>query len=132
VLAILALFGGKLWGAVWLDPVMGIAGAVLVSVWAVGLIRDTARVLLDAEMNAPVVAEIREVIASSPIPATLVDLHVWRVGKGRYACIVALETAAAAEPEDFKRLLGVHEELVHINVEINRAGSPLAGASAPN
>jgi Co/Zn/Cd efflux system component len=54
VLAILALMGGKLWGASWLDPAMGIVGAGLVAVWAYGLLRDTGRVLLDADMNAPV------------------------------------------------------------------------------
>ena len=59
VLAILALIGGKLWGAQWLDPVMGIVGAGLVAVWAYGLLRDSGKILLDAEMNAPVVAEIR-------------------------------------------------------------------------
>ena len=63
VLAIIALAGGKYLGATWLDPVMGIVGTVLVGRWAVGLLRDTGRVLLDAEMDAPVVAEVREVIA---------------------------------------------------------------------
>src|SRR4051794_8062220 len=60
VLAIIALLGGLYFNASWLDPMMGIVGAVLVSVWAWGLIRQTGRVLLDAEMDAPVVAEIRE------------------------------------------------------------------------
>ncbi len=69
VLAILALIGGKFWGAAWLAPVMGIVGAGLVASWACGLIRQTSRVLLDAEMDAPIVEEVREVIASSPIPA---------------------------------------------------------------
>lgn len=122
VFAIAALFGGKLLGASWLDPVMGIVGAVLVASWAWGLLRESGRVLLDAEMDAPVVAEIREVIASSPIPAEITDLHVWRVGKGKYACIVALavEGATAATPDFFRRLLGVHDELAHVTVEVNR------------
>jgi cation diffusion facilitator family transporter len=120
VLAILALMGGKLWGASWLDPVMGIVGAGLVAVWAYGLLRDTGRVLLDAEMNAPVVAEIREVISSSPIPAHISDIHVWRVGKGKYACILSLVTKDEVEPDYFKRELSVHEELIHISVEVNR------------
>jgi cation diffusion facilitator family transporter len=120
VLAIIALFGGKLWGASWLDPVMGLVGAVLVSVWAYGLLRDTGRVLLDAEMNAPVVEEIREVIAASPIKAQLDDLHVWRVGKGKYACILSLATDNDVKPEYFKKQLSIHEELVHISVEINK------------
>ena len=122
VLAIIALFGGKLWGASWLDPVMGLAGAVLVAVWAWGLLRDTGRVLLDAEMNAPVVDEIRGVIAASPVKAGLSDLHVWRVGKGKYACILSLATDNEASPEYFKQQLSIHEELVHISIEINRIG----------
>ena len=120
VLAIVALMAGKFWGASWLDPVMGIAGAGLVAVWAYGLLRDSGRVLLDAEMNAPVVAEIREVIEASPIKANVCDLHVWRVGKGKYACILSLVTTYDVEPDYFKRQLRVHEELVHISVEVNR------------
>ena len=123
VLAIIALFGGKLWGASWLDPVMGLVGAVLVSVWAYGLLRDTGRVLLDAEMNAPVVEEIREVIAASPIRAQLNDLHVWRVGKGKFACILSLATDNEVSPEYFKQQLSIHEELVHISIEINQFGA---------
>ena len=127
VLAIIALFGGKLWGASWLDPVMGLVGATLVSVWAFGLLRDTGRVLLDAEMNAPVVAEIREVIEASPIKARLCDLHVWRVGKGKYACILSLATDNEASPEYFKRQLSIHEELVHVSIEINLVGEQDTG-----
>ncbi|MFX1682280.1 CDF family Co(II)/Ni(II) efflux transporter DmeF [Mitsuaria sp. CC2] len=121
VLAIVALLGGRWWGADWLDPVMGIAGAVLVAVWARGLLQDTGRVLLDAEMDAPVVDEIREVIAAAPWPATIADLHVWRVGRAQYACIVSLVTdSPEALPDDVRRMLSIHEELVHVTVEINR------------
>ncbi|WP_333873215.1 CDF family Co(II)/Ni(II) efflux transporter DmeF [Methylobacter sp.] len=119
MLAILALIGGKFLGANWLDPVMGIVGAGLVAIWAYGLLRDTGRVLLDAEMNAPVVAEIREVIDASPIKADITDLHVWRVGKGKYASILSLAVTDAAEPDDFRRQLSIHEELVHVTVEVN-------------
>ncbi|MGA9665295.1 MAG: CDF family Co(II)/Ni(II) efflux transporter DmeF [Gallionella sp.] len=122
VMAIIALLGGKLWGASWLDPVMGLAGAALVAVWSYGLLRDTGRVLLDAEMNAPVVAEIREAIAASPVRARLCDLHVWRVGKGKYACILSLATDNEVSPEYFKQQLSMHKELVHISIEINRTG----------
>jgi cation diffusion facilitator family transporter len=124
VLAILALLGGKYLGANWLDPVMGIVGAGLVSVWAYGLLRDSGRVLLDAELNVPVAQEIREVIEQGPIRAEICDLHVWRVGKGKFACIVGLVTAEGAQPEDFKNQLRIHEELVHITVEVNRQPRP--------
>jgi cation diffusion facilitator family transporter len=121
VLAILALVGGKYFGAAWLDPVMGLAGTVLVGRWALGLLRDTGRVLLDAEMDAPVVAEVREVVAALPGPPRLQDLHVWRVGKGKYACIVSLATDDDIQAEAVREALRVHEELVHVTVEIERA-----------
>ena len=118
VLAIVALFGGKLWGADWLDPIMGIVGAVLVGIWSVGLLKTTARVLLDAEMDAPVVDEIREVIATSPVPASITDLHVWRVAANKYACILGVAASNEAKAEDFHRQLAIHEELVHVTVQI--------------
>jgi cation diffusion facilitator family transporter len=121
VLAIIALIAGRQWGANWLDPAMGLAGAVLVARWSVGLIRQTGMVLLDAEMDAPVVKEIREVIAASPIPATISDLHVWRIGKGSYAVVLSLVSSQAADAEYFRQQLRIHEELVHITVEVRLA-----------
>lgn len=118
VLAIVALTGGKLWGFAWLDPVMGLVGATLVAVWAYGLLRDSGRVLLDAEMDAPVVREIREVIEQGKVPARITDLHVWRVGRAQYACVLSLATTSRMDSDHFRRELGVHEELVHITIEV--------------
>jgi len=123
ILAIIALFGGKFGDANWLDPTMGIVGAFLVLIWAYRLLLDTGRVLLDAEMDAPVVAEIFEVINDSPIQAKITDLHVWRVSKNKYACILSLLTSENATPDDFKKQLSIHEELVHITVEINHCAT---------
>jgi len=118
ILAIAALIGGKYLGATWLDPVMGLVGTLLVGRWAWGLLRDTGRVLLDAEMDAPVVEEVREVVRGLPQPTTVRDLHLWRVGKGKYACILSLSTGAAIDANAVRRALSVHEELVHVTVEL--------------
>lgn len=96
VLAIVALVAGMHWGVTWLDPIMGIVGAVLVTVWAWGLLRSTGSVLLDAEMDAPLVAEVKQVIAELGHAIDIADLHVWRVGSERYACVVSLVTAATS------------------------------------
>lgn len=120
VLAIIALLAGKFWGAGWLDPVMGLVGAILVGVWAKGLLRDTSRVLLDAEMDTPVVQEIRDVVEQLPVKASITDLHVWRVSKDQYACVLTLATAAALDADSVRQALSIHEELVHVTVEINR------------
>lgn len=94
-------------------------GAVLVARWAWGLIRDTGRTLLDAEMDHPVVAEIREVIVGLPVQVEITDLHVWKVGRGKFACILALETQDDLNADQVRDALSIHEEVVHISVEIN-------------
>lgn len=118
VLAIVALVGGLYWGLAWLDPLMGLVGAALVSVWAWGLLRDSGRILLDAEMDAPVVAEIREVIERGEVAATITDLHVWRVGRQKYAVVATVTTPSDKDGEYFRRALCVHDELVHVTVEV--------------
>ena len=117
VLAILALTGGMVWGADWLDPLMGIVGAGLVAVWAWGLLRDSGRVLLDAEMDTPLVAEIREVIAELP-GTDIRDLHVWRVGQQQYACVLSLLMVNPLPAQQIRERLAIHEELVHVTIEI--------------
>src|ERR1039458_8203537 len=117
---IAALAGGKYLGATWLDPVMGIVGSVIVAAWAFTLLRDTGRILLDAEMDAPVVARIRNAVCGGRVATTIDDLHVWRVGKGKFACVLSVETAEAVSPDEIRSLLSVHEELTHVTVEVNR------------
>ena len=122
VLAIAALTGGWMYGWVWLDPVTGIVGAVVVAVWAKRLIADTARVLLDREMDHPVVDEIREVIVDQGKQGEthLTDLHVWRVGKGSYSCAISLLTHDKdLTPATVRSWLAVHEEIVHSTIEIH-------------
>jgi cation diffusion facilitator family transporter len=123
VLAIAALAGGWIFGWSWLDPVMGLVGAVLVAVWAKQLLTDTGKVLLDREMDHPVVDEIREVIeANSQTGQTrIADLHVWRVGRASYSCALSLVTGDPTLTADKVRAwLSVHEEIVHSTIEVNR------------
>jgi cation diffusion facilitator family transporter len=102
VLAIAALAGAKYLLIPWLDAAVGLFGSGLVAAWAIALLRSTGRSLLDAEMDAPVVAQIRQTLRDSPLPAKLDDLHVWKVGKGRYACLLSVTTATPATPEYFR------------------------------
>lgn len=121
VLAIIALIGGWVYGWSWLDPVMGVIGAVLVATWAKGLLIETGKVLLDREMDHPVVDEIREAVEIADAGETrITDLHVWRVGKGAYSCALAIVTHdRSLTPDDIRRRLSIHEEIVHSTIEIN-------------
>ncbi|MEZ5542938.1 MAG: CDF family Co(II)/Ni(II) efflux transporter DmeF [Pseudomonadota bacterium] len=129
VLAIVALVGGWIYGWSWLDPMMGIVGAVLVAVWAKGLIADTSKVLLDREMDHPVVDEIREVIEtdSDTGHTRITDLHVWRVGKKVYSCAMTLVTHdATLTPAVVRERLSVHEEIAHSTIEVHYCPDVLA------
>ena len=74
------------------------------------------------------VAEIVEVIEQGPVAAEIVDFHVWRVGRGKYACILSLLVEEQVAPEQFKERLSVHDELVHVTVEVNQRPQLEAGA----
>lgn len=122
VLAIGALFGGWMFGWNWLDPAIGIVGALVLAAWAKSLIAETGKVLLDREMDAPVVAEIREVVEEdvNDSRTRLVDLHVWRVGQGVYSCaLTAVTSDPALTPAILRKRLALHEEVGHSTIEIH-------------
>jgi cation diffusion facilitator family transporter len=120
VLAIVALVGGWLYGWSWLDPVMGIVGAIMVALWAKGLLLETGKVLLDREMDHPVVAEIKDVVEADT-QSQVADLHVWRVGKKVYACALTVVTRdRALTPAVVRERLSVHEEIIHSTIEIHQ------------
>ncbi|WP_347252806.1 CDF family Co(II)/Ni(II) efflux transporter DmeF [Dokdonella sp.] len=122
VLAIVALVSGWVYGWSWLDPLMGIVGAVLVASWAKGLIVDTGRILLDREMDHPVVDEIRDVVETGADAgeSRITDLHVWRVGKNVFACALTVVTHdLALDAERIRQQLSVHEEIVHATIEVH-------------
>jgi cation diffusion facilitator family transporter len=126
VLAIIALAGGWIYGWSWLDPVMGIAGAVLVAVWAKNLLSETGKVLLDREMDHPIVQEIREVVETGPEAGEtrITDLHVWRVGKAKYSCAISVVTHdVSLMPRRVREQLSAHEEIVHATIEIQQCAT---------
>jgi cation diffusion facilitator family transporter len=122
VLAIAALVAGRWAGWYWLDPVAGVLGAVIIARWSWGLLRQTAAVLLDASVDLGLGTRIRAQLESDEEKVS--DLHVWQVGPGQYACIVALVTAQPREPEHYRARLRGMKELVHITVEAQRCEGP--------
>lgn len=114
VLAIVALLAGRYAGWVWLDPVMGIVGAVVIARWSWALMRDTSAVLLDTA-DAHLVEEIQECV-ETPGDARIDDLHVWQIGPGVHAAIVSVAGNVSAAMVR-TRLKPVHE-IAHLTVEI--------------
>lgn len=115
VLAIAALLAGRYLGWVWLDPVIGIVGAIVIARWAWSLMRVTSAVLLD-QTDEHVAEEIRELV-EKPGDATITDLHVWRVGPEAHAAIVSVLGEATASAESIRERLKPVHEVSHLTVE---------------
>jgi cation diffusion facilitator family transporter len=118
VLAIIALFTGKAFGWIWMDPIMGIIGALIISRWSYGLLVDTGKVLLDRDVNQEAVEEIRSIIEADS-DNRVADLHVWRVGSHHLSTIVSIVTHFPRSPDHYKKLLADYDEIAHVTVEVN-------------
>jgi cation diffusion facilitator family transporter len=117
VLAIVALLAGSAYGWLWLDPLMGIVGALVIARWSWGLIRDAGAILLDVVREGEDLPdEIREALEGEGDRIT--DLHVWQVGPGHHAAIVSLATPAPKAPSAYKERLSHLHELSHVTVEV--------------
>ncbi|MFZ1741982.1 MAG: CDF family Co(II)/Ni(II) efflux transporter DmeF [Pontixanthobacter sp.] len=120
VLAIIALIAGSIYGWIWLDPLMGIVGSLVIARWSWGLIRDTGSTMLDyRQAGDPVSEKIRSIIEEAGDKIT--DLHVWQLGPGHHAAIVAVSTESQRSPADYRERLTKTAALSHITVEVNPA-----------
>ena len=127
VLAIFALLFGKYLGQQWLDPFMGLVGATLVVRWSRGMIRSSARVLLDLQAPDEVLGAIRKAIESEE-DNRVSDLHVWSVGPGIYAAEIAIVSSRPLDPDDYYKLLPEALGLVHVTVETHRCAAHVRDA----
>jgi len=119
VFAIAALSAALWLGWSWLDPVVGVVGAVVIAVWAWGLMRQSAAVLLDREMDHPLTQAVRATLESDG-DAKVADLHVWRVGRESFAVEVCIVADRPLAPSVYRERLDVHKELAHVSIEVNR------------
>ena len=122
VLAIVALFAGKAFGWIWLDALMGIVGAIVITVWSYGLLRDTSRILLDSGVEPEILSEIRTTIEEDA-DNRVTDLHVWQVGVEHFAAVLSLVTHYPKPVEHYKNLLRDFKKLHHVTVEVNHCTS---------
>lgn len=116
-LAIFALLTGKHFGWIWMDPVMGIVGAVVITRWSYGLLKDTTRILLDREAVPELIAKIRSTIEADA-DNLVADLHVWQVSPHQLSVIITVVTHFPKAPDHYKALL---QDLIgdaHVTVEV--------------
>ncbi|MGR5400599.1 CDF family Co(II)/Ni(II) efflux transporter DmeF [Vibrio harveyi] len=115
LLAIVALIVGKFYGWVWLDAMMGIVGAVVIGKWTLGLMKQTAPVLLDESINKSYRDEITETLTPY---AEIVDLHIWKVSGHHYSAAIALKNHSNKTLDEFKQLLSKFDKIHHLTLEV--------------
>ncbi|HON56401.1 MAG TPA: CDF family Co(II)/Ni(II) efflux transporter DmeF [bacterium] len=116
VLAIIALLIAKYYNLNIFDPLMGLVGGILILRWAYYLLRDTSNILLDREMDTSIVKEIKDAIENDG-DSRISDIHVWRVGEKKYACLLSIVSMHDYTIEDYRFRLKKFGELVHLNIE---------------
>ena len=119
VLAIIALLAGRQWGWLWIDPLMGIVGSVVIALWSFRLLQDTSRVLLDAEVPAERRLQVKNTIESES-HNRVIDLHVWRIGPRHLSAIISLVSTEPQPPGHYKALLANYPDITHVTVEVHR------------
>lgn len=117
VLAIAALVAGRSLGWTWMDPVMGIVGALVIARWSWGLLRDTSAVLLDGEVDPLRTQKITAAIEALD-GNRVADLHIWRIGPRQLAAIISVVTHAPRDPQHYRTILGSFPDLAHVTVEV--------------
>jgi len=118
LLAIIALLSGKYFGWNWLDPMMGIVGAIIITRWSYGLLKQTSPVLLDASIEEEYKSAIKGTIEGDA-DNLISDIHIWKVGANHYAAIISIVTHFPQSTVYYKALLSDFHKLSHITIEVN-------------
>ena len=116
VLVIVGLSLGRFLGWVWMDPVAGLCGAVVIAAWSYGLVRDTGAILLDMNPDRSMTERLQAMIETDGDELT--DLHLWRVGPGHLAAILSIATQKHRGPEYYQSLLRRFRTLSHVTVQV--------------
>ena len=119
VLVIVGLLLARAFGWLWMDPLAGMVGAVVIASWSFGLIRDTSSVLLDMNPDRVLEDRINDTVKAEGDQLT--DLHLWRLGPGHLGAIVAVETQQPRGVEFYREKLRRFPMLSHVTVEVNHA-----------
>jgi cation diffusion facilitator family transporter len=119
VFAIVSLLAGKYFGWIWMDPLMGIVGAVMVAIWSRGLLQVTGRVLLDMRVSEELEAAVRGDLENEP-GVRVTDLHIWSIGPGIHAAAISLVAPDPASAHYYRGLLPGNLGLVHVTIEVQR------------
>ncbi len=126
VLAIVALLTGSFYGWIWMDPLMGIVGSLVIARWSWGLLRGAGGVLLDMMPDESLLQQIRHCLEQDG--DRISDLHLWRIGPGHMALILSIVSDRPHAPSVYKAKLRAYPQLSHVSIEVHSC-DPLSQAA---
>lgn len=121
VTAIIALLAAKYFGWIWMDPIMGIVGSLLIAKWSTSLLKQTSEVLLDHQAPASITDRVKVAIESDG-HSHLCDLHVWSIGQNRYSVIIAVVSSSPESADAYRGRLD-SKLFPHVTVEVKALAS---------
>jgi cation diffusion facilitator family transporter len=119
VLAIIGLAAGRFLGWIWMDALIGILGAAVIAHWSIGLARSAGRTLLDSHDDSALEQQARTRLQAALPGAVIADLHLWRIGPGRFGLLASLRGKNLATPDFYRAKLADLDQLGHVTIEIN-------------
>ena len=131
LLAIVALLAAKYYGWIWMDPIMGIVGAILITKWSKGLLKQTSSVLLDQQGPDHLVESVISRIKSLPCMTEIIDLHVWSIGPNIYSAAITIVADNKNSLRMFKSEMHSLTEIVHSTIEVHQRGSEASNNLKP-
>lgn len=118
LLAIVALLLGKYYGLNWMDPLMGIVGAMVISKWSYELIKESSEILLDKSVDVSTLEKISAVFNEND--TVIKDIHVWKIANSHQAAILSLSSSEPLSSEEYKKILmQILPKVSHISIEIH-------------
>ncbi|MEW6645502.1 MAG: CDF family Co(II)/Ni(II) efflux transporter DmeF [Pseudomonadota bacterium] len=124
VLVIAGLLLARAFGWLWMDPLAGFIGALVIANWSYGLLRDTGSILLDRTADRQMADKVRRTIEADG--DALTDLHLWRLGPGHLGAIVSVMTARMRDPDYYRGRLARFSDLSHVTIEVRHPSVPAA------
>jgi cation diffusion facilitator family transporter len=121
ILAITGLVLARTFGWLWMDPLAGMVGALVIANWSYGLVRDTGGILLDMSPDPALAEKLRTTVESDG--DRLVDLHLWRIGPGHLGAVVSVVTGKPRDAAFYRAMLTRFKSLSHVTVEVTRAAA---------
>jgi Co/Zn/Cd efflux system component len=100
-----------------MDPLAGVAGALVIASWSYALIRDTGAVLLDMNPDWRTTSQIRRIVEGDG--DRVADLHLWRLGPGHLGAILAVATRQGRGPDYYRARLAGVRGLSHLTIEVD-------------